>query len=211
MKLAKNVFSQEEDDCGESCSGSVYFDERKRLITVSGEITFQLADTFFNTLSDFEPKTPKEKPLPLSIYINNCGGELSSAFKMCDHMRNSPCPITTIVAGLAFSGGLMLFAAGDRRLVFPHATLGFHLPYKSSEREDPYEAHANAVHHRIVWMQIFNMFKGIVNINKTTLESYFRASVQIDAGRAIEIGLAHAIISPPQKKLPASWQKLINR
>ena len=81
-------------------AGGLYFNKNLRLISISGVITWSLADEFFNILIGFESLQSKK---PLTIYINSEGGDTYAMFKIYDHIRNSQLPVVTVVAGYASS------------------------------------------------------------------------------------------------------------
>ena len=64
----------------------------------------------------------------ITMYINSPGGEVSSGLALYDVMKAVSCPIRTVCLGTAASMGALLFAAGDRRDIFPHGKVMIHDP-----------------------------------------------------------------------------------
>jgi ATP-dependent Clp protease protease subunit len=64
----------------------------------------------------------------LPVTINSGGGDVFSAFAMCDLIRSAPIQVATIALGHAQSAGSLLLAAGTRgmRYVAPNVTVMAH-------------------------------------------------------------------------------------
>lgn len=178
----------------------IYFDEDLRFITLSGAISWKVADVFFNTLTAFEVKDPAK---PVAIYINSEGGEVYAVWKTYDHMRHSRYPIITVAAGLVYSGGLMLFMAGDKRLMFPHAILRFHELWREHEgKEYPRDSAEADRHHQDMHKKIISLFrKRGAKMSLEMIKEYLHIQRRVDAKTARKLGLAHKIINPRQKHL----------
>ncbi|MEK7198252.1 MAG: ATP-dependent Clp protease proteolytic subunit [Patescibacteria group bacterium] len=205
-KKDKKLSSDENDKETES---NVYLDKNSRLISITGAINWQLADQFFNVLTGFE-LLPSRKPL--TIYINSEGGGIYDMLKIYDHIRNSPLPIVTIVAGYALSAGFIVFLAGDLRKMFPNAFLGFHEPtlyFTGKGSEGPAESEESALHQNCLLGAMVRIVKNSSNMPEKMIRKYFRVLTRIDALTALKFGLAHQIIEPPKKILPKSWQKIL--
>src|SRR3989338_495084 len=143
MKRNSKLFGNEK---GNEETGGLYFNKKLRLISISGVIIWSLADEFFNVLTGFE-LLPSKKPL--TIYINSEGGDTYAMLKIYDHIKNSPLPIVTVVAGQVSSAGFIIFLAGDRKKALPNAVLGFHAPsiyFCGGGSEGPAESEESALH-----------------------------------------------------------------
>ena len=64
-------------------------------------------------LDMLEKKSNKE----ITISINSYGGDIYQGLALYDRIRNSACKITTIGTGIVASMGLIVFLAGDHRLL----------------------------------------------------------------------------------------------
>lgn len=206
--MKRNVKPSSDENSNEE-AGRLYFDKNLRLISISGVISWQLADELFNVLTGFELLSSKK---PLTIYTNTEGGDTYAMFKIYDHIRNSPFPIVTVVAGYASSAGLIIFLAGDLRKAFPNAFLGFHAPtiyFCGKGSEGPAETKESAFHQN----HLLNVMVGIVkdnsNISEKMIRKYFQVLTRIDVKTALKFGLVHEVINPPKKILPKSWQKIL--
>lgn len=186
--------------------GGLRFNKKLRRISISGPISQQMAEEFFDMLSDFELLASKK---PLTIFINSEGGDTYAMFKIYDHIKNSPIFITTIVAGYASSAGFIIFLAGDLRKIFSHAFLGFHAPtlyYSDGYSEGPAEIQESALHQNRLLNALIKIVKDNSNMPEKMIREYFCILTRVDAQTALKLGLAHQIISPqnqiigPQKR-----------
>lgn len=204
MKRSKKLSGDKNSD---EETGMLYFDKSLRLISISGVISWQLAEQFFSILTGFE-SLPSRKPL--TIYINSEGGGTYEMFKIYDHIKNSLLPIVTVVAGYASSAGFIIFLAGDFRKVFPNAFLGFHAPtiyFIGKDSEGPAETAESAFHQNRLLDAMVKIVKDNSNMSEKMIRKYFRILTRIDAKTALKFGLANEIINPPRKILPKSWHK----
>ncbi len=201
MKRIKKPSSDEDS----KETGKLSFHKNLRFISIAGEITWQLAEEFFNILTGFESLKSRK---PLAIYINSEGGGTYDMFKIYDHIRNSPLFIATVVAGYASSAGFIIFLAGDRRMVFPNAFLGFHAPtfyFRGESNEGPAETEESSFHQNRMLDAMVKIVKDNSNMPEKMVRKYFRILTRIDAQTALKFGLAHQIINPPKKIPPKSW------
>ncbi len=101
-----------------------------RTIIISGSVDSKLADKVITQMLLMEKKSPKKD---IKFLINSPGGEVHSGFAIFDIMKMIPCPITTIVMGLAASMGSILSLAGDdgKRLALPNSRIMIHQPLLS--------------------------------------------------------------------------------
>lgn len=64
----------------------------------------------------------------ITMYINSHGGSVSDGLALYDVMRALPCPVRTVCLGTAASMAALLFAAGAKRDILPHARVMIHDP-----------------------------------------------------------------------------------
>ena len=69
---------------------------------------------------------PVEERVPIKLFIDSSGGDLTSALMMADAITLSKTPVYTINMGTAYSGGLLVFVTGHKRYSFPSASFLFH-------------------------------------------------------------------------------------
>ena len=105
----------------------------KRLFYISDDIDNTTISVInFNLLyllQEDDEKEAKEKDFkrtPIKIYINSNGGAIDDMWSLIDIMLHSKSPIYTYCTGYAYSAGFLIFLAGSKRFMSPHARLMFH-------------------------------------------------------------------------------------
>jgi ATP-dependent Clp protease protease subunit len=73
-----------------------------------------------------ESNFSEETPDILNLIICSPGGELASAFAIIDIMKSSHIPIRTVGLGQIASAGLMIFLAGNERILTPNTSIMSH-------------------------------------------------------------------------------------
>lgn len=96
-----------------------------REIELIGEVNSESVNSLISQIRYLAREEPGKE---ITIYINSPGGEVSSGLALYDVMKAVKCPIRTVCVGTAASMGAVLFAAGDRRDMLPHAQLMIHDP-----------------------------------------------------------------------------------
>lgn len=186
----------------------IYIDGNRRIISIAGAVNWQLADAFSNAMNDFGSLSVKR---PVTVFINSTGGDIYDMFKVYDHLKSSPIPVVTIVAGCAFSAGLIIFLGGDLRKVYSNAFLGFHAPtayFRLDSSKGPAETAEYAHHHDDLLNAMVRVVRRNSLMSEETIRKYFQVLTRIDARTALKFGLAHQIISHSEKILPKSWKKI---
>lgn len=98
---------------------------RRREIQCTGEIDSEAANSIIVQLHFLALEDPDKE---ITMYINSPGGEVSSGLALYDTMQAISCPIRTVCAGTAASTAAILFAAGAKRDILPHARIMIHDP-----------------------------------------------------------------------------------
>lgn len=70
----------------------------------------------------------------ITLYINSPGGEVMSGLALFDQISMMRSPVRTVCIGTAASMGAIIFLAGQKRQMYPHAQLMIHDP--SYDRND---------------------------------------------------------------------------
>lgn len=164
--------------------------ERRIFFTeeVNDEVCKQLIQQilYFNSQSSDE----------IVMYINSPGGKIDCGLPVYDAMRMSKAPIRTVCIGTAASMGSILFLAGDKREMLPHARVMIHDPSfggGSYAGKKPHEIQSevdrlNEFREKLCRIIAERTGRTLEEIyEKTKVDSYF------DAEEAIKFGLATAI------------------
>lgn len=94
---------------------------RIRKIIMTGEINDKTASNFSTIFKQFD-----EKPCEIQIFMNSPGGDVDAGVGMYELIRTSSNPVTTVGVGLVGSMAVLLFEAGDLRLVTEGTTFLLH-------------------------------------------------------------------------------------
>lgn len=60
------------------------------------------------------------------IHLNTSGGRLDTGVQIINAMQNSPAKVITVLDGMAYSLGTLIFLAGDEMIVNDHCIIMFH-------------------------------------------------------------------------------------
>lgn len=181
----------------ETCEGTACIPIRdalfqRREIYCTGEIDSETANSIIVQLHFLSLKNPGEE---ITMYINSPGGEISSGLAVYDTMQAIACPVRTICVGMAASMAAVLFTAGTKREILPHARIMIHDPLisggigGSALKID--QTARNIMRLRKVQAKILAKHTGhtVQEVYaKTATDSYF------DAGEAVSWGLADHVI-----------------
>lgn len=96
-----------------------------REIQCVGEIN---ADSVYSLIMQLQYLQRVDPKAEITMYINSPGGEVNSGLALYDVMQAISAPIHTVCVGIAASMASVLFSAGDRREILPHAAVMIHDP-----------------------------------------------------------------------------------
>ena len=96
-----------------------------REVMCIGDINFASVNSLINQIRYLAHKDSEKE---ITMFISSPGGEISSGLALYDVMQAVKCPIRTVCVGMASSMAALLFAAGDRREMLPHARVMIHDP-----------------------------------------------------------------------------------
>lgn len=165
---------------------------RRREIYCTGEIDAETANSIIIQLHFLALENPSGE---ITMYVTSPGGEADSGLAIYDTMQAVPCPVRTVCIGMAASMAAVLFTAGTKREILPHARIMIHDPLisggigGSALKID--QTARNIMRLRKVQAEILAKHTGhtVQEVYaKTANDSYF------DAGEAVSWGLADSII-----------------
>lgn len=153
-----------------------------------------------------------QKSSELFIQISSLGGKLESAFGIFDCLRSSTIPVTTLSMGNVESAAVLIYPAGDKRLVTPTSLFMVHalghsfdgLITKASVAPFIESITNNIQRYGDIFKDRTQVAKDVFDIDECLCggESY------INAGQAVRIGLA--TVAPAEYKVPqgAVWRHI---
>lgn len=163
-----------------------------REIECVGEINMESVNSL---ISQILYLNRKDQGAEITIYINSNGGEVASGLALYDVMKAVNCPIRTICVGTAASMGALLFAAGDKREMLPHASVMIHDPLigggvgGSALHIQSVSNNLLKIREKVSQILAFHTGKTVEEIyEKTAQDTYFYGQ------EAIDFGLADTII-----------------
>ena len=168
---------------------------RNRTVLLMGSVEKELVDSLVLQLLHLENDAAGEE---ITIMINSGGGEIGSGLVIYDIMQAIKSPVRTVCVGMAYSMAAVLFAAGDKREIYPHSRVMIHDPAIAAG-----QFHRNALELKNICENLMVTRQSIAEIlarhtgqsidailEKTCIDSYFSAE------EAVEFGLADKVISP---------------
>ncbi|MDD5791337.1 MAG: ATP-dependent Clp protease proteolytic subunit, partial [Erysipelotrichaceae bacterium] len=159
-----------------------------REIQCVGEINSDLVYSLIMQLQYLQREDPNAE---ITMYINSPGGEVTSGLALYDVMQAISAPMHTVCVGMAASMASILFAAGDRREILPHAAVMIHDPLiPSGVGGSALKLRAlsdDLMRTRTLIAEILSKHSGhdIEEIyNKTATDTYFYGQEAVDYGLA---------------------------
>jgi ATP-dependent Clp protease protease subunit len=93
------------------------------MVILTGEITEEMGIGFMSNCMDVLLENPEG---PLLVGVNSPGGCYRTSMMLVDFLRALPVEVIIYNMGMAFSGGCLVFLAGDKRYAFPHSKFMLH-------------------------------------------------------------------------------------
>lgn len=97
----------------------------KRVLFFTNEVSPKTAEMLICQLLYLDDAAPN---VPITLYINSPGGDVSSGLAICDVIRGLRSPVDTVCIGTAASMGAIVFMEGRNRTMLPHSRLMIHDP-----------------------------------------------------------------------------------
>ena len=146
---------------------------------------------FWNQLDDELDLSPEERK-PIKIFINSCGGDLDATFQMADAIKMSKTPVWTINTGTAYSGGLLVFITGSKRIAYPHSTFLYH-EGATSMGGDAGKFHNYADFYKKQMEMIKEIMLQNTKITPDQYQEHIKDDWWLTAKEAIEVGICDVI------------------
>ncbi len=167
-------------------------------IPLVGQIDEGSADRF---LREFLPKSG----LASVIWLCSYGGQTSSSEAIASAIQHAQGEVTIFNAGAAMSAAFHIYLAGDIRLCSPRSIFGIHQVRHSFHQEYTASEMMNQALSDARYQQSFDSY--ITERTKITREQLNRETDNmrdwnISPERAVELGIAHKIVSGPDKTAP---------
>lgn len=109
-----------------------------------------------------------ENRVPIKMYIDTPGGDLTATLSIIGAMQLSKTPIHTITYGLGYSGGFIVGINGHKRYGFPHSSYLFH----EGSAAEMGDTHKFLQHIDFYKMQLKKIKQIVVSKTKITEDEY---------------------------------------
>ena len=136
----------------------------------------------------------------IQMYINSPGGQVYAGMAIYDTMRMIPNKISTVAVGVAASFGTVLLAAGTKgqRYALPHATIHMHQPLGGAQGQaSDIEIQAKEI------LRLKERINAILSeATGQTVDTIIQDTERdfyMGAEQAVEYGLVHKVLEPPEK------------
>lgn len=147
---------------------------------------------FYNEL-DEQNKIPVEERIPIKIYLDSPGGDMSSTFTAIDSIRMSKTPVWTINVGMSYSGGFFIFIAGHKRFAYNLSSFLFH-EGATMAGGDAGKFRNYTDFYKKQLEKLKNLTLDYTKITNEQYEKHINDDWWIDATEALELGICDEII-----------------
>ncbi len=143
---------------------------------------------------------------PITVMMNNPGGDYYHGMAIYDRIMDSPCHVTIHASGYVMSMGSIIFQAADKRLMTRNATMLLH--YGTSGYSGHTLDHERSVDEskrlRIVMEDTYleRMLKKDPKMTRAKVHELLQFDTFLDASRAIRLGLADGLTPQFKHKKP---------
>lgn len=166
------------------------------ILSITGEIkSSNISQIILQILAHQELHTKN-----LTIYINSSGGSINDAFALIDIMRLSPITFTTIAIGEVSSAALLIFLAGDIRLIAPNTSILSH-QYSWGTSDKYHELKAARVEEENILNRMSSLYHTATGLSlNTILQNLLTPSdVYLTPKQCIKYKIAHKIMACGKK------------
>lgn len=180
----------------------------RRALGITGPIEGAMAFDICQQVLEFEREDPNAE---VTVYVSSNGGEVAAGLAIYDVMRQVSCPVRTVCMDIAASMGSIVFIAGDRREMLPHAELMIHDPLIPSgaggsalqlEKTSKKLMETRRTLNTILSERSGLSLKRVQSL--TGKESY------LSADKAVELGFAHSVVQSAKDASAAPQTKKEN-
>lgn len=132
-------------------------------------------------------------PIPIYLYINSEGGEVSSALAIVDYILNCRVPIYTVIEGEACSAATLISIVGDRRFMTQNSHMLIHqvrggLWGRMNECEDEMK-NIKTFNNKLI-----KLYKKYTDITEEKLEKILKKDISWSSKTCLKLGLIDEIL-----------------
>ena len=133
-------------------------------------------------------------PIPIKLYINSLGGEVTNALIIVDLIKTSKVPIHTIIEGEAASAATLISVVGHKRFITKNSHMLIHqirggVWGKMTEFEDEMS------NMKMFSKKLKKIYRENTNLSKEELNRILKKEIEWDSNTCLEYGLVDEILS----------------
>ena len=133
-------------------------------------------------------------PIPIKLYINSLGGEVTNAFIIVDLIKTSKVPIHTIIEGEAASAATLISVVGHKRFITQNSHMLIHqirggVWGKMTEFEDEMS------NMKMFSKKLKKIYRENTNLSKEELNRILKKEIEWDSKTCLKYGLVDEILS----------------
>lgn len=191
--VIENAFTASEDSSIQDALDAIAFKNRTIVLKdIKGNVTG--SDIYQNILLWNLLDKDKNEVEPIKIYIDSWGGSLIDGFEIIDAIRTSEVPVYTYVTGAAYSCGLMIALAGDKRFAYPHSSFLLHEGSVGSEIQDAHKFKKYAEFYNVQLKQMKDYILERSNLTEAEYDTMSKDDNWFTADQALEKGFIDEVI-----------------
>lgn len=166
------------------------------ILNITGEIkNTNISQVILQILSHQELRTKH-----LTLYINSSGGSMNDAFALIDIMQLSPITFTTIAIGEVASAALLIFLAGDHRLITPNTSVLSH-QFSWGTSEKYHELKAARVEEDNTLNRMLSIYHSATGLSHSAILQHLLtpSDVYLTSKQCVKYKIAHKIMACGKK------------
>ena len=165
---------------------------RERIVFLTGTIDLETANMIIAQMLYLEAEDPNKD---VKLYINSCGGSMTSGYAILDTMQFIKPDVSTICIGTAYSMASILLMAGKKgkRFALPHSEVLLHQPLGGcSGQASDIEIHAK----NILRMreEMYGVVEKFTDLKREKIVSITDRDTYLTSYQALEYGIIDKII-----------------
>ncbi len=166
---------------------------KAKVLTFFRGVTEQSIDELLDAIDKYREKNPKKE---IVLQLCTPGGSVRAAIAFFETARIYKFNITTLIVGGISSMGILIWAAGKRRLVTRSSNAYFHLPGTAYTTEFMNLQEAEEIHDRLSvdYDRYINLLHGASKISLVQLKEIHKRNRTLCPDELLKIGLAHKVI-----------------
>jgi ATP-dependent Clp protease protease subunit len=167
-----------------------------RNILFFGEVSLSSAAKLTQILRKLESMKARD---PVTFDLCSVGGNMDAGLQIYDLMRVMPFPIHLVMHGECFSAATLIALGAEHRRIMPNAFVMMHQLRSacSGTLQEIRVETRNCNRYHAIMTQIYTEH---LTLNKDEIETELGDDTVMSSGRAVEIGLAHEVLVPPQRR-----------